>query len=215
MLTRLRSSLFAVLAAMPCGALAHPHVFVESNLEIVRNAEGFATEIRHVWRFDELFSSSVLLDFDENGNGKLDPSELDTIAAEVKKNIAEFNFYTEVRNGDAVVNFYEPDPFIVDYDGGQILMILALELEKPQDMAGRGFRVAVADPTYYVAIELADEQHITVSGEGRGCFWTIARPDFDKLLSENPEIANDDYGGTSQSGLAADAFLTWVNFTCQ
>ena len=80
--------------------LAHPHVFIEANLEVVRNDKGEATEIRHVWRFDELFSSSLFLDFDENGNGKLDENELQEIAGITKESIAKYNFYTEIRNGE-------------------------------------------------------------------------------------------------------------------
>ena len=210
-----RKLLIAACALMPALAQAHPHVFVESNLEELRSDDGLAREIRHVWRFDEMFSSTVLLDFDDNGNGQLDPAELDTIAAEVKKNISKFNFYTEVRAGRDVANFYEPDPFLVDYKDGQIIMILAMELENPQQMKGSGFKVAVSDPTYYVAMELWDNSHVQLAGNTTGCKWDIVRPDFDKLLRENPEIANDDYGGTWESGLPADAFLTWVHFECE
>lgn len=193
---------------------AHPHVFVEASVEIVRNDEGHATHIRHVWRFDALFSTMVLIDFDENGDNKLDEGERSTIAEETKGNLAQFNFYTEIRAGGKIVNFFEPDPFLVDFEGGQMLMILSLELEKPQPMQGETFKIAVSDPTYYVAMELVDEKVIHLSGLETGCNWSIARPDFDKLLAENPEIANDDYGGTAESGLEADAFLTWVNFKC-
>ena len=47
-------------------AFAHPHVFVDANIEIVRNDKGEFTELRHVWRFDELFSATIILDFDKD-----------------------------------------------------------------------------------------------------------------------------------------------------
>ena len=47
------------------GAFAHPHVFVEASLEIVLDKDGRFSKLRQVWRFDELFSATVVLDFDE------------------------------------------------------------------------------------------------------------------------------------------------------
>lgn len=195
---------------------AHPHVFANANLEIVRNDEGMATEIRHVWRFDEIFSSSVLLDFDADGDGKLDVSELETVANTVKGNISEFNFYTEVRQGTVVANFYEPEPFLVDYADGQLTMIFALELEKPEKMGATGFRVAVSDPTYYVAIELDDTNSVTVSGNASGCSSTIERPDFDALWAKDAErMARVLAAAPDEEVEASDDFLTWVNFKCE
>ena len=65
----------AALAA-PAAALAHPHIFAEARLEVVAGEDGTITELRNVWRFDEMFSASVVMDFDKNSNAELDPDEL-------------------------------------------------------------------------------------------------------------------------------------------
>lgn len=214
--TRLVATLLALavflLPALP--VRAHPHVFVEANLEILRDSTGAATEIRHVWRFDELFSSTVLLDFDGNGDGVLDDEELQEVAGTVKKSIADYNFYTEVRNDGAAVDFYEPDPFFVDYQDGQIIMILALELAAPQKL-GDGFKVAVSDPTYYVAIEIADQGAVQVGGVSAGCGWDIQRPDFDALFAANQQTQTEDFFASPEAvTLGSDEYLTWVEFAC-
>jgi ABC-type uncharacterized transport system substrate-binding protein len=196
-------------------ALAHPHVYIDANLEIARDDQGRATEIRHVWRFDEIFSSSVALDFDDDGDGKLSLKELEEVASTVRKNIAEFNFYTEVRDGDEVINFYEPDPFLADFVDGQLIFILALELEKPQPMTGGGFRVAVSDPTYYVAIEFNALAGITVSGKGGACKSDVVVPDWDALFARDAERINKLFSAPADATVdASDDYLTWVNFTC-
>ena len=194
---------------------AHPHVFIEANLEIVRNEKGDATNIRHVWRFDELFSSSLLLDFDTNGNGQLDEPELQEIASITRESIGKFNFYTEIRNGERVGNFYEPDPYFVDLQDGQLLIVLSLELEKPEPMNTGGFRIAVSDPTYYVAVDLIDESSVTISGNEGGCSHEIVRPDFDALYAADAQrLAQLFAAGPDEEVEASEDYLTWVHFTC-
>lgn len=200
-------------------ALAHPHVFAEANLEIVRNGEGKATHIRHVWRFDELFSATVVLDFDSNGDGRLDHGELAEVGAIVSESLADFNFYTEVRNGEAVVDFYEPDPFLVDYQDGQVIMILSLELVSPQGMLGDGFRVAVSDPTYYVAIDFFSDEAIQVSSAAESgtaaCVSQIVVPDWDALYARDAErLAQLFAAGPDEDVEASEDYLTWVHFSC-
>ena len=54
----------------PAGA--HPHVFAEARLEVVIGDDG-VSELRHVWRFDQLFSATVLLEFDADADLKMAP----------------------------------------------------------------------------------------------------------------------------------------------
>ncbi|WP_075997392.1 DUF1007 family protein [Salaquimonas pukyongi] len=215
-----RSTLIAGLAAslllssgMP-GA-AHPHVWIEANLEVVRNEKGEATEIRHVWRFDEIFSSSLVLDFDDNGNGELDPEELETIGKETRISLAEYNFYTEIRSGSKVIDFFEPEPYIVDYKNGQLMMIMAMELTEPQPMGAEGFKVAVSDPTYYVAVELPDPTAVIVSGNGKSCTSQIVVPDWDALYARDADRLADLFtAGPDEKIDASEDYLTWVEFSC-
>ena len=202
------------LSSVPPG-LAHPHVWIEANLEIVRNDKGEATEIRHVWRFDEIFSSSLVLDFDDNGNGQLDEKELEEIGKVTRESLTEYNFYTEVRNGTDIVDFYEPDPYIIDFKNGQLLMIMALELAKPQPMGAKGFKVAVSDPTYYVAVELADPTAVIVSGNGKACTSEIVVPDWDALYARDADRLADLFAASPDEKVdASEDYLTWVEFSC-
>ena len=76
--------LILATAALSCALLsevrAHPHVFVEANIDIVRDADGNFTELRQVWRFDELFSTVLVLDFDRDGDQKLNQAEMKEVA---------------------------------------------------------------------------------------------------------------------------------------
>ncbi|GIL01525.1 MAG: ABC transporter substrate-binding protein [Alphaproteobacteria bacterium] len=198
----------------PSLAVAHPHVFVEANLEILRNAQGAVTELRHVWRFDELFSSMVLLDYDENGDGKLDSDELDAVSQTVTQSLSEYNFYTEVRLGREPQAFQGPERIMVDYTDGQVLMFFAATMKEPLEIAGKPFRVAVSDPTYYVAIEIADESAVQITGNGTACKAAIERPDFDQLYAQNSQTLTEQFFNDPANASLGDDWLTWVNFQC-
>ena len=107
MTTRLMRRLpaLAALAVMltPAQAWAHPHVFADARLEVETSADGRVTEFRNVWRFDEVFSSSVVMDFDEDSNLQLDSTELAKIGDMVTQSLADFDYYTSVTlNGDDI-----------------------------------------------------------------------------------------------------------------
>jgi ABC-type uncharacterized transport system substrate-binding protein len=78
----------------PVAAMAHPHVFADARLEVVAGADGNIQELHNVWRFDEVFSSQVMLDFDKNTNLVLDQPELEEIGKTVRASLEEFSYYT-------------------------------------------------------------------------------------------------------------------------
>jgi ABC-type uncharacterized transport system substrate-binding protein len=204
----------AMAMLAPASALAHPHVMVDANLEIVRNAAGEVTELRNVWRFDELFSTTVVMDYDANGNNVLEPEELAEVSKTVTKSISEEDFFTEVRLGNDSVEFVAPAEIMVDYVDGQILMLFAVNFAKPVNTSAAQFRVSVADPTYYVAFELAGEAAVQVSGNGAGCGVEVVVPDYDKLMSQNQASLTEQFFNNPENADLGDDWMTWVNLKC-
>ncbi|WP_315861000.1 DUF1007 family protein [Rhizobium leguminosarum] len=71
--------------------------------EAAGGADGNLSALRHIWRFDEVFSSSVLLDFDKNENMTLDPPELEAVAETVSASLSKYSYYTNITiDGKAV-----------------------------------------------------------------------------------------------------------------
>ena len=203
-----------IWAALAGAAAAHPHVFVESNLEIVRDSQGAVTELRHVWRFDDLFSSDVMLNYDANGDGKLDHDELDEVGKTVGSSIAEYDYYTEVRLGDENPDFNPPEAVMVDYVDNQVLVFFSLKMKQPVSLKGKPFKVSVSDPTFYVAMEIADEAAVQITGNGAGCKASISRPDFDKLYSQNSQTLTEQFFADPKNASLGDDWLTWVSVEC-
>lgn len=195
-------------------AAAHPHVFVEANLEIMRNDDGSVTSLRHVWRFDPLFSSTVLLDFDANANGSLEPEELDEVSDIVTKSIGEQGWFTEVRLGLRQLEFQAPERIMVDVVEGQVLMFFETAFAQPVETGTAAFRVSVADPTYYVAMDIVSEAAVQVTGKGEACQIAISRPDYDTLYAQNQTTLTEQFFENPETVSFGDEWFTWVDMTC-
>lgn len=212
---RFSTGLLALSAAlMPTTLLAHPHIFAEAKLEIVGDEKGQISELRNVWRFDELFSSSVVLDFDANANAVLDPDELAAIGQTVTESLAEYDYYTSIFDNGKAVKVAKPKTINVDYQDGQLLMFFAL---KPVDaIATKGtLTFGVYDPTMYTAMDFASDDDISVVGtQLSACKHQVVRPDPDEVLAQNQDNLTDaffsDPAGTDMSKL----FATRMEITC-
>ena len=118
-------------------ALSHPHIFAEARVEIVATDDGMLKELRNVWRFDDIFSSSVLMDFDKNSDLKLDKDELAEIGNTVLESLAEYSYYTFITADSKPVAFGKPEAIHVDYRDNQILMFFSVKPTKPLAIKGK------------------------------------------------------------------------------
>jgi len=127
----------ALVSLAPAAALAHPHIFVEARLEVVAGKDGSVEELRNVWRFDEVFSSSVVMDFDKNTDLKLEPNELAEVGKTVKQSLAEYDYYMNLTIDGKNVTVQKPDIIHVDYKDGQLLMFFAVKPVEKMPLKGR------------------------------------------------------------------------------
>ncbi|WP_043619537.1 DUF1007 family protein [Ensifer sp. ZNC0028] len=203
----------ATLAA-PSLAFAHPHIFAEARLEVVSDDKDEISELRNVWRFDELFSSSVVLDFDKNSNATLDPDELAEVGQTVMESLSEYNYYTTILDNGKTIKVNKPDHITVDYKDGQLLMMFAVKPAEPMPLKGK-LSFGVYDPTMYTAMDFANDDDLTVVGDKiNACKHKVVRPDPDEVLAENKDTLTDafwsDPTGTDMSKL----FATRIEISC-
>ncbi|MBY5582660.1 DUF1007 family protein [Rhizobium leguminosarum] len=95
--------------------MAHPHIFVDAKFEAAGGADGNLSALRHIWRFDEVFSSSVLLDFDKNENMTLDPPELEAVAETVSASLSKYSYSTNITVDGKAVALGKPDAIKATY----------------------------------------------------------------------------------------------------
>src|SRR5690606_23511750 len=100
----------------------HPHVFAEARLDVMVNADGTVKSLRHLWRFDDLFSSTVLMEFDKNADLKLDDAELKDVSDTVYGSLAEFGYFQIVTANGKDVEMNPPAQLMANYQDDQLII---------------------------------------------------------------------------------------------
>jgi ABC-type uncharacterized transport system substrate-binding protein len=204
----------AAALAAPVAASAHPHIFAEARLEVVAGEDGTVSELRNVWRFDETFSASVVIDFDKNSNAVLDPDELAEVGSTVLQSLEEFSYYTTITEDGRTVKVGKPEAINVDYKDGQLLMFFAVKPGEVMPLKGK-LTFGVYDPTMYAAMDFAsDDDLVAVGDKFSACTRAVVRPDPDEVLAQNQDSLTEaffnDPAGTDMSKL----FATRLEMTC-
>ncbi|SIR00520.1 ABC-type uncharacterized transport system, substrate-binding protein [Rhizobium sp. RU20A] len=196
-------------------ALAHPHIFAEARLEIVSDDVGNQIqELRNVWRFDDMFSASVVMDFDKNSNGKLDPDELAEVGKTVKDSLGEYDYYTTITDNGKTIKVTPPDIIHVDYKDGQLLMFFVVKPSEPMPLKGR-LTFGVYDPTMYTAMDFASDEDLHLVGDKvLACQHKVVRPDPDEVLAENKASLTDAFFNDPMGTDMSKLFATRMEVTC-
>lgn len=164
-----RAALMAALA-LPLtvmAAQAHPHVYVTMKSEIVYDAEGRMTGIRHHWTFDDLFSSYATQGIESKEKGKFTREELQPLAEVNVTSLKEYDFFTQGKVNGETAEFELPVDYFLEQEGDQLTLHFTLPLKKP--VPGKSVDLEIYDPAYFVAFEFAEKEPITLKGAPASC----------------------------------------------
>lgn len=201
----------ALMFATP--AHVHPHVFAEARLDLTIKPDGTVEKLGHVWRFDDLFSSTVLVEFDKNADMKLDDKELADLASTISQSISEYDYFQTVTLDGKSVAMAAPANLLADFQNNQLLIIFESTPKQPLTL-GKKTSFGVYDPTFYTAIDYVNDTDIHVKGLPGSCTQKVVRPDPDQAIAANQgtltEAFFNDPTGTNMSKI----FATRLEIEC-
>jgi ABC-type uncharacterized transport system substrate-binding protein len=212
----MRASILSLLFVSVSGPVAaHPHIFVEAEVEVVFDGEGLVAGVRLSWTYDDFFSFllSSELGLDADGDLEMTAQELETLAGQVLDWPADFGGDLYLRQGDATVTLGARSEASVDYVDGRVIERHFRPLAEPLD-ASAPLTVQVYDPFYYVAYEISPD--ITLAG-GEGCGAELRKADLnaayslvDELLYGRPasDVGPDEYFPEVGEAFADTVFVT-------
>jgi ABC-type uncharacterized transport system substrate-binding protein len=206
-----------------CGALvaglfhavpvsAHPHVFAEARLELLIDPDGTVKSLRHVWRFDDFFSSTVLIEFDKNKDLKLEKPELEALAKTVHDSLAEYNYFQLVTQNGKDVAMQAPDHMIADFKDNRFLLLFETHPKEPLKLSGK-VDFGIYDPTFYTAIDFHNDDDIVVDGLPANCTKKVIRPDPDQAIAQNQKTLTDAFFNDPTD--LSKIFATKLELTCK
>lgn len=209
----IRAGLLAAALVAPMPALAHPHVFAEARLEVAVAADGTIEALKHVWRFDDLFSSTVLLEFDANGDLELDHQELETVAAVVHESLAEFDYFQFVTADGKDIEMAAPARFMALFEDRQLVLFFESRPSEPLKLDGK-IDFGIYDPTFFTAIDFYEDEAMVVANLPSGCEREVVRPDPDEALAQNQDTLTDAFFNDPGGNDLSKIFATRLELRC-
>jgi ABC-type uncharacterized transport system substrate-binding protein len=192
---------------------AHPHVFAEANLEVAVAADGTVESLRHVWRFDDLFSSTVLLEFDANADLELDSAELEKVGAVIHDSLSEFGYFQIVTADGKDVKMQAPDRIMANFEDNQLIILFESKPAEPLALSD-SLSFGVYDPTFYTAIDFYEDANLTVPNMPQNCTRTVVRPDPDEAIAQNQQTLTDAFFEDPSSNDLSKIFATRLELNC-
>jgi ABC-type uncharacterized transport system substrate-binding protein len=173
----------ALLALLPTsGADAHPHVLIDVQT-VVEFRQGMIVSLLMGWKFDPVYSASLMKDFDANKDGRLDAKEMAKIEKEAFQDTRPQSYFTYPKVDGKPVTGLAATDFKVMGVKDSLLYAFRLPLPQPVDPRKTSFSFSTYEETYYIDIDFPTDNAVVVNGEGSaGCRATIAPDRANALL---------------------------------
>lgn len=199
--------------AVTQSASAHPHIFAEARLDVMVDAGRTVTSLRNLWRFDDLFSSTVLVEFDKNKDLKLDDTELQAISDTIYKSLAEYDYFQLVSVNGKDVAIAQPKQLIATFEDNQLVVLFETTPKEPLKLVGK-VDFGIYDPTFYTAIDFTEDDHMSVSQPLDGCKRQVIRPDPDEAIAQNQDKLTEDFFNQPGGNDMSKIFATRLEIEC-
>ncbi len=143
---------FIYLAILSSTIFAHPHTFIEiyPNIKIKDNT---IVNIDFKWKLDEMTSSMLIMEFDQNQDGKIDKEETAYVYESFFKTLRDYNFYTDIKVKNLVQSFPEPKNFLVTIEENKVCY--SFSIDKQYNI--KDTIIDFGDEDFFIAMILKDE----------------------------------------------------------
>lgn len=161
--------------------LAHPHVFVDAQVDFVMDNRGALRALNVTWRFD-LFHTLYILSFDgitPTEDGRLIPADQDALSAAYTDWQRGFDGFAKLFFDGTPIALAPPSAVSASLQNDQLQISFTRMLAKPVVSTDTKAEILIYDATYYHAITMAAPPRIR--GEAQDCHATLIAFDPDRL----------------------------------
>jgi ABC-type uncharacterized transport system substrate-binding protein len=153
---------------------AHPHIFVDTGLDLYFDADGTLSEIKVTWRYDAFYSLLITQDMglDLDGDGVLTDIEMAELQGFDMNWSVGFNGDLSVFAGDASVPLSAPRDYSTAFVLGRITTFHTRDVSA-QDLSFDTLQIKPYDETYYTSYDVAFP--VTLHGI-EGCETRVQEP---------------------------------------
>lgn len=196
--------------AAPMAGQGHPHIFIDTTLRAVVDADGTFKGVEVRWVYDDFYSLLIFADMglDSDGDGALTPDEVAKLEGFDLQWVEGYEGDTYVIRAGAPVPLGPPQSRGLSVTGGRITTTHF----RAADVPASGLVIKAYDPTFYTAYELVGQ--VEVDGP---CTTSIEPADLDAAYSYVEELlyATPEAQAQDEFPEVGDRFADTVMLSCQ
>ncbi|SBS25958.1 hypothetical protein MSP8886_00445 [Marinomonas spartinae] len=170
-------------------ALAHPHIWVDSQYQITVDSPAIQT-FDATWSMDAFTSLSLLQNYDTNGDGKLMGEERKELLNGLR-NLKKNDYFVQLKVNQKTVRPKDVEITHFSFKNKLLTVDLKVTLKAPVNLYQSTLSIAFGDSDYYFAMVPLEEGLLRLSG---------------KLAESCTPISHDG----KERGIE-----TWVDLTCE
>jgi ABC-type uncharacterized transport system substrate-binding protein len=145
-------------------ARAHPHVWIDASAEFLFENDQI-TAIHVHWVFDDLFSMTLIDEFDENHDTRFFGEENTNLRDNAFAALAEVSWLTHLRRNEELLSFAGASDFTADVtDDRRVSYDFKLMLAAPLDPKTDTISLSVYDAEYYIDVAFTQVDPVLFSG---------------------------------------------------
>lgn len=153
---------------LPGLSLAHPHIWVDTKLDVVFDGAGRISELRQEWLFDQAFTAWAIQGLDTNADGQVDRAELHELTEEYISGLSAYDFYTFAGRKQDRRGLTPGPERHMELRGDRLVFVFSLFLDRPVPKP-QNFAIEVADPEYYVDFKFPQSGGAALINAPAGC----------------------------------------------
>jgi ABC-type uncharacterized transport system substrate-binding protein len=171
--------LFFLFFLTTAPSLAHPHVWVTMNEELLYAPDGTLTGVRHAWTFDETFSAFATQGLTAKVKGRFTREELKSLAQTNIDSLKEYRYFTYARidgkkQKDA---FADPVDYWLEFNPKKTELTLHLTMPFKRPVSAKQLVIEVYDPEFFVDFGFADDRAVKLSNSPVNCSVSTEKPE--------------------------------------
>lgn len=152
---------------------AHPHVWLDSVITFVFEGDKLSA-LRFTWSFDEFFGTAIIRRFDQNRNGRFEPTENAQLEAGAFVALKDYGYFVYMKIDDKPMPVERVTGFQGSIRSNQLVYDFTVPLPTPVDPASAQFVLSLFDETYFVEVSLDANDPVRFSGMAPGrCSFAI------------------------------------------
>jgi len=156
---------FLLGTVLTSGALAHPHVWIDSSAQFRFDGSGQVRAVTIIWRFDDLYSAFAIQGADEDRDGVTTAEELTALGSINVDYLKQWDYFTNILADGKKVAVGTVDSFSNVNDDGILTFSFTLPLVTPVDPRQQRLRMSSVDPSYYIAFQDDPDRPAVATGD--------------------------------------------------